>query len=295
MVILDPMQQLSYILLLMSSSIHSSILRALFVAIKPLARALLRAGIGYREFADVAKAAFVHEASKDFGLRGRPTNTSRVAVMTGITRKEVKRIRESDVSGLFFEYTASISPAALILEAWHSDPKYLDERGAPKVLEYDNGTSSFMSLVKKFAGDIPVGAMKSELSRILAIRELPDKKIEVLKRRFVPSGLDARFALGMEAVVAADLSTLAHNCDPKRREPMRFHLLTSVDALTSSQLETVENEARKRLQELSDSFEDFLFTQRTDAAKENRLGTIDELPNNMEAGIGLFYFQRQTE
>jgi len=54
--------------------------------------------------------------------------------MTGITRKEVKRIRESDMAS-FFEYTASIAPAALILDAWYADPDYLSESGTPKTLE----------------------------------------------------------------------------------------------------------------------------------------------------------------
>ena len=250
MVIFDPIQPLSYILLLMSSSIHSSILRALFVAVKPLARALLRAGVGYREFADVAKAAFVHEASKEFGLRGRPTNISRVAVMTGITRKEVKRIRESDMAS-FFEYTASIAPAALILDAWHADPNYLNERGTPKILEYDSASASFMSLVKKYAGDIPAGAMRSELNRVSAIRELPDKRIEVLKRYFVPCGIDDRLVIGMEDVLAADISTLAFNCNPRRQGQTRYHRVSSIDALSGRGLAAVQREATERLMNLA--------------------------------------------
>ncbi|MFQ5549243.1 MAG: DUF6502 family protein, partial [Woeseia sp.] len=70
----------------MQDKIQRQILDALLVAIRPLARALLRVGIGYREFAEISKAAFVDIATKDYGLRGRPTNISRVAVMTGLTR-----------------------------------------------------------------------------------------------------------------------------------------------------------------------------------------------------------------
>ena len=83
----------------MQDTAQREILQALLVALRPLARALLRAGIGYREFEEISKTAFVDVSTRDYGLRGRPTNISRVAVMTGLTRKEVRRIREKSESG----------------------------------------------------------------------------------------------------------------------------------------------------------------------------------------------------
>ena len=76
----------------MQDNIQRQILDAFFVILRPIAKILLRCGIGFREFVEVAKAAFVDVASSDYGLRGRPTNISRVAVMTGLTRKEVRRL-----------------------------------------------------------------------------------------------------------------------------------------------------------------------------------------------------------
>ena len=64
----------------MQNDIQRQILGAVLLVIRPIARALLRAGIGYREFAEICKTAFVDVAGKDYGLRGRPTNISRVAV-----------------------------------------------------------------------------------------------------------------------------------------------------------------------------------------------------------------------
>ena len=58
----------------MRDNIQRQILDALLVALRPLARALLRVGIGYREFAEMSKTAFVDVATTDYGLRGRPTN-----------------------------------------------------------------------------------------------------------------------------------------------------------------------------------------------------------------------------
>ena len=90
----------SIYLAVMGTNIQSKILSSLYLALKPIVRMLLRAGIGYREFAEIAKAAFVDEATSGYGLRGRPTNISRVAVMTGISRKEIKQLKDTSVSQL---------------------------------------------------------------------------------------------------------------------------------------------------------------------------------------------------
>ena len=52
----------------MEDTFQRQILKALLVALRPLARALLRTGVGYREFAEISKTAFVDIATKDYGL-----------------------------------------------------------------------------------------------------------------------------------------------------------------------------------------------------------------------------------
>ena len=83
----------------MNNNSKSAPLLALLKALMPIARLLMKCGVGYREFAEIAKCAFVDVATQDYGLRGRPTNISRVAVMTGLTRKEVKRLRDKIQAG----------------------------------------------------------------------------------------------------------------------------------------------------------------------------------------------------
>ncbi|MGH8496569.1 MAG: DUF6502 family protein, partial [Gammaproteobacteria bacterium] len=114
----------------MNAQLHKQVLRAAQFFMTPIARFLLRTGIGYREFSEVAKLAFVDVASRDYGIRGRPTNISRVAVMTGLTRKEVKRIRvklaSDDVSS-----SVRVSPGQEILHFWYQDPEYLGQNAVP--------------------------------------------------------------------------------------------------------------------------------------------------------------------
>ena len=62
--------------------------------LEPVVRLLLRSGITWKEFAEVAKTAFVQVATDEYGIRGRPTNLARVAILTGINRREVARQRQ---------------------------------------------------------------------------------------------------------------------------------------------------------------------------------------------------------
>ena len=77
----------------MDHDIKSSVLAACRVLLRPIVRLLLKSGVTWKEFADVAKTSFVEVATDEFGIRGRPTNVSRVAILTGINRHDISRQR----------------------------------------------------------------------------------------------------------------------------------------------------------------------------------------------------------
>ncbi len=139
-----------------------------FHLLRPIARLFLRFGRGYREYSDLSKSAFVSVASEDYGVHGRPTNVSRIAAMTGLTRKEISRIRGriERGEGALLDRT---TPIREVIEGWRSDAEFLDANGEPAALPSSGDTGSFRALIRRFAGDIPEGAMKKELQRIGAV------------------------------------------------------------------------------------------------------------------------------
>ena len=141
-----------------------------FKLLQPLARIFLRFGISYREYCELSKAAFVAVAAEDFGVHGRPTNASRIAAMTGLTRKEIGRIRSRIERGEGPKTDRS-SPVNEVLAAWRAVDEFCDERGQPKALPLKGQRGSFEALIRQFAGDIPEGAMRKELQRIDAIEQ----------------------------------------------------------------------------------------------------------------------------
>ena len=91
---------------------HQILVAAVARLLKPLVRVLLRNGVSYGTFADIAKRQFVEVARNEFSIQGRKQSLSRVSVITGLTRKEVAR-----VSGLHL-YTMNRSEPAINVVKW---------------------------------------------------------------------------------------------------------------------------------------------------------------------------------
>lgn len=203
--------------------------RAFLKFLQTIARLFLRFGRGYREYSDLSKAAFVIVASEDYGVHGRPTNVSRIAAMTGLTRKEISRIRariENDEAAISERGT----PLQEVVAAWRSNDEFLDESGAPAALGLAGGRGSFQSLIKRFAGDIPEGAMRKELLRTGAV-EIADGTLVLCDPR--PENLEAEvdMARRLRAGPYPLMAALAHNEAAQKKSeiwPLETVGLTSI-------------------------------------------------------------------
>ncbi len=183
--------------------------QAFLLLLQPIARLFLRYGRGIKEYLELSKTAFVIVASEDYGVGGRPTNASRVAAMTGITRREVRRLR-GKIDANQAAVTEQLTPVREVMLAWRSDPDFLDDDNQPAVLPLTGPDASFQGLIKRHAGDIPEGAMRKELERISAIETVADG---VRLRDPSPGdGLaEKRLATQLRAGPYPLLSAIAHN------------------------------------------------------------------------------------
>lgn len=268
----------------MLDTIQGRLLSALLVALKPLVRALMNSGMGYREFAEITKTAFVQIAAEEYGIRGRPTNSSRIAVITGISRKEVARIRNSN----FLEVTDFVQepPASSVLHAWTTNPTYLDNVGNPIPLPFTGREVSFAVLVAKFAGDIPPGAIRTELMRVGAIREDKDKRLCLVKRHYVPMRIDDRLQHGLESAIWSLADTIAFNCDPNLSVAPRFQRVVSADGINPALFPEIQKESSCRLEKFTEDYDDYL-SHLEMLHKNNSI--------NSQVGIGLYYYQFQKK
>lgn len=274
----------------MGDSIKRQILAAFLVVMKPFARILLRYGIGFREFSEIAKTAFVDVASSDFGLRGRPTNISRVAVMTGLTRKEVRRLRDKIAEG---KETVIVKPTPMwdILHYWHADPEFLDSTGRPAKLPFAGENNSFSSLVRHYGGDIPPGAMRTELQRVGAIAADDEGKLSVLKRTFRPQGDHDSLVASLVHAVYPLIATVSHNTDPDRAGSTWAQHTAFTQAIRKDDVPRINRITAERIGAFAESIDDLFIAYET----LNEPETADENDKTTLA-VGVFYFEdRETD
>ena len=272
----------------MQDDIQRQILGAFLVVLKPIARILLRFGIGFREFSEIAKTAFVDVASSDFGLRGRPTNISRVAVMTGLTRKEVRRLRDKISEG---EHTVVVKPTPLwdILDCWDRGAEFLDDTGRPAILPFTGEDGSFASLVKRFGGDIPPGAMRTELKRVGAIDEDPNGHLRVLKRTFRPEGDHESLVASLVQGVYPLLATVSHNTDSNRDGDTWAQRIAYTQAVRRTDIPRLKRIAADRIGAFAESIDDVFMAYET--LHENDDNGVEK----STLAVGVFYFEDREQ
>lgn len=268
----------------MQDDTQQKILNAFLVALRPIAKILLRFGIGFREFSEIAKTAFVDVASTEYGLRGRPTNISRVAVMTGLTRKEVRRIREKITTG-HGPVTVKSTPLSEILHRWHSENDYLDSSGKPAVLQFAGVDNSFSDLVKKFGGDIPPGAMRTELKRVGAVEENETGELKVVKRVVHPIGECDYLITSLIHALYPISSSIEHNLSKNKDENNWPQINTYSQSIRKSDMPRLRRISLDRLMEVSESFDDLFMAY--ESLHENDASEND---HNVVA-VGVFYFE----
>ena len=171
---------------------RTQLLEACARLLAPVIRFLLKGGVSWKEFSELSKAVFVQVATEDFGIRGRPTNASRVAILTGLDRREVRRLRE-ELPDPAHAAPGYMTKASQVLDGWHHDPDYLDVAGAPRALQFDSSPDAkgFSDLVRTYAPALPAVAMLKELRAAHALEETAAGTLRPLTRSYIPRQMPA--------------------------------------------------------------------------------------------------------
>jgi len=205
----------------MTNNPKNVVLKAFRLLLQPLVRILLRSGVTWKEAAEVCKTTFVEVATNEFGLHGRPTNLSRVAIMTGIGRRDVSRLRKL----LAEEQPAdlrSMNSATRLLTGWHLDADYLTDSGTTRQLDFDGDVPSFSALARKYAADTAPITMLRELQRVGAVEVDEAGRLRALKRFYMPLAMDADAVLRAGSVVQDLGNTIDYNLVRSADDVSRF-------------------------------------------------------------------------
>ena len=270
----------------MNETMTQTILLALARLLRPIVRVLLANKVTYATFDQIARQVFVEVADKDFTLKGRKQTVSRVALVTGLSRKEVLRIkREPPLADR--ELGRTFHRAARLISTWCNHAEYVDEKGGPLSLPFD-GEVSFSSLVGDVGGDLTPRAVLDELREAGIVNVDAARRVHLLNKAYVPNRDETQIMKILGTDVGDLAETISYNLN-KPADQTRFQLKVSYDNLPQECLDNLHRMVSERGHEELVEFDRWLRQQDRDANPQVQ-GT-----GRVRAGVGIYYFEEQQQ
>ncbi len=259
----------------------------------PLVRILIRNGVTALEAGELLRQVYIDAANSDeFQLPGRRLSDTRVAILTGLSRKEVRRLREASDKPLAI---SNLSRVGRVIAGWNQDPEFTGPYGLPLVVRFEDDPAadapSFCELVRRYSGDMAPRAMLDELVRTGLAEVDSEGRIRNTGRTYIPSQLDPAAIEQLGKVVTRVADTLDFNNRREPGRPKRFERQVATDiGLTEEQYEHFTVYIRQKCQQLLETLDDWLATQ------EGRIGPAkkERLPKKkLITGVGVYHFLDQ--
>jgi hypothetical protein len=172
-----------------------SLVKALQRVLYPLVRVMLAKGVTYPFLAELLKTVFVSVAEREFRIEGKPQTDSRISLLSGVHRKDVRRLRQA-ARDPAETVPSAVSLGAQLVAAWTGLPQYLDEQGSPLALPRlasAAGEVSFEGLVAGVSKDIRSRAVLDEWLRLGVVRLDDEDRVVLNTEAFVPQqGFDEK-------------------------------------------------------------------------------------------------------
>ncbi len=252
--------------------------------LRALVRLFVRQGISYTQLLELLKELYVKEVEQALVRNGERCTQSRISIISGVHRKDVKRLLEMDDGTT--RPPKKVSITSRLLSVWSGDPAYTDDDGNPRPLPRtdENSGISFDQLVSNEISDVRPRAILDEWVQ----REL----VEIDENGLIHLKLESTFpAKDMEEklhylgkntsdhIAACDHNI--HQTGPSYPERSVFFDGLSSDSVDKLQ-QSASNWAQKSLRALN--------AEALDLAKKD-----DETDNHCERFTFGVYFYREDE
>lgn len=188
------------------------LLQAVQRLLRPLARLLMAHGVNFVAFSNLAKGVFVDVAAREFHDDDGQVTDSRLSLLSGVHRREVKRLREEIQRQT--PPPSVVSFGAQVVSRWCAEPALLDQQHRPLPLPRlasQGGVASFERLVESVSKDIRSRAVLDEWLRLGVVTLDEEDHVHLVEHAFVPArGMEEKsFYLGKN--LGDHLAAAAHN------------------------------------------------------------------------------------
>lgn len=242
-----------------SNYARKQLLYALRCVLRPIVRILIRAGIRFDEFSELARAAYIESAIRD-GVddAGTPTR-ERVSLATGVTLQQVDHYVEHEEE-LPVAQPTLLKVAVEVLHRWHKDTDYVAADGTPVELEFEKPYGRSLSqLISEIDPNVGPGMVLAELLRAGAVTYADEMKFRPMTRSLIPPETHVYRIECFGAALGRLAETLEYNFNPANAENKRLERFVAIDkGLPCRVLSRFESYARERADQLLKDLDDWL-------------------------------------
>lgn len=247
----------------LSSDARKQLLYAVRRVLRPIVRLLIRVGMSFDEFANVARGAYIESAIRD-NPSGILQTRERIAFVTGIARHQVDNYIDNEgatpSAGLPVTPTL-VRVATEVLHRWHTDSRYLGPYGIPLELQFDVPQGrSFQSLVVEVNSVASPGLVLEELLRAGSVTYSGEKHFRAVARWLVtPEFLSPDLIQDFGDTLAHLAQTLEYNGNLADADSKRLERSVFADkGLPRELLSSFEAHARGRAMQFLSDIDDWL-------------------------------------
>jgi hypothetical protein len=264
-------------------------LQALRRVLRPIVRLMIRSGVRYDEFANVARCAYVESAVRDGIGEIKDATRDEIAWATGINRERVDHYIEG-TEPLPGDGISPISLMSEVLHKWYTDPKYLGPSGAPLEIEIDAASApNFCDLVTQIDANASPAPVLEELLRAGAVTHCDAQRIRAVTRCFIwPKGAFPLFQY-FGVTLAQLIETHEHNltCTDAKKKRLERSVFAE-RGLSEQLLPSFHAFAKERADQFLADLDDWLGGLAHSLTKTTG--------PRMEAGVNVyFYMERPTD
>ncbi len=266
--------------------------QVLYRILRPLVKILVVRGVTAQRAFEVLKRVYVETVEVDCQIPGKRMSASRIAIMTGLNRTEVARIRSLD--GIDDESEAgwkTHNRAAAVVSAWVRDSQFHDADGEWADLPMEGESKSFSALVKMYAKGVTPYAVLDELLRAGTVKQLRDGEVRLIDSVYSPHKNDEQLLIAIAKNIELHLKSIEHNLGAPKEE--RFlEQAVKYPSIPPQSTEEFKQYSREKIMLLLREFDEWLNEHRTSQGSGD-----DEIIARRRAGVGVgfYYFDEHAE
>lgn len=164
---------------------QQALLAALGHLLQPFAKLCLAKGIPIQAVEELVRQSYVNAATQACDGAPNPDRlTSRISTMTGLTRREVRRIQDDPTP----ELPPTRSVASDVLTYWTSQTEYVNKAGKPIAIPRQGEKASFETLANSVTKDVHPKSVLAEMIRLNLVKHhKSNDMVELVEEIFVPA------------------------------------------------------------------------------------------------------------